>query len=211
MKMMQNSGKKSHARSVQPVVRIRVSFNRGAWLRGVMHTAEFVEIFYLLDSVVWCTPLSFLKIRKLGEIEKEFENILDCLSGIQMGSNHEKNRGIQSCDTLPLSAYIKLTKPAGYVHWENKTKINFFENAVWQEISFQHKKSKELYLKIDNRTKDFNFWTIYGSCFLILLCCNANFSFLKIVFRLLTFDSYFQAEWGESYKKSVKLFSFPHS
>ena len=51
-----------------------------------------------------------------------------------MGSNHEKNRGIQSCDTLPLSAYIKLTKPAGYVHCENKTKINFFENAVWQEI-----------------------------------------------------------------------------
>ena len=47
-----------------------------------------------------------------------------------MGSNHEKNRGIQSCDTLPLSAYIKLTKPAGYVHCENKTKINFFENAV---------------------------------------------------------------------------------
>ena len=30
-------------------------------------------------------------IEYLGEIETEFENILACLSGAQMGSNHEKN------------------------------------------------------------------------------------------------------------------------
>ena len=30
-------------------------------------------------------------IKYLGEIETEFENTLACLSGAQMGSNHEKN------------------------------------------------------------------------------------------------------------------------
>ena len=30
-------------------------------------------------------------IEYLGEIETEFKNILACLSGAQMGSNHEKN------------------------------------------------------------------------------------------------------------------------
>ena len=30
-------------------------------------------------------------IEYLGEIETEFENTLPCLSGAQMGSNHEKN------------------------------------------------------------------------------------------------------------------------
>ena len=41
-------------------------------------------------------------IEYLGEIETEFENTLGCLSGAQMGSNHEKNRGRKSRDTLPL-------------------------------------------------------------------------------------------------------------
>ena len=31
-----------------------------------------------------------------------FKNTLGCLSGAQMGSNHEKNRGRNSRDTLPL-------------------------------------------------------------------------------------------------------------
>ena len=38
----------------------------------------------------------------LGEIETEFENTLACLSGAQMGLNHEKNGGQKSRDTLPL-------------------------------------------------------------------------------------------------------------
>ena len=32
-------------------------------------------------------------IEYLGEIETEFENTLACLSGAQMGLNHEKNGG----------------------------------------------------------------------------------------------------------------------
>ena len=39
----------------------------------------------------------------LGEIETEFENTFSCLSGAQMGSNHEKNRGRKSRETLPFS------------------------------------------------------------------------------------------------------------
>ena len=39
-------------------------------------------------------------IEYLGEIETEFENILACLSGAQMVSNHEKNwRSKISCHT----------------------------------------------------------------------------------------------------------------
>ena len=47
------------------------------WLRSVMHTAESI--------------FSNFVIEYLGEIETEFENTLACLSGAQMGSNHEKN------------------------------------------------------------------------------------------------------------------------
>ena len=38
-------------------------------------------------------------------METEFKNTLACLSGTQMGSNHEKNGGQneKSCDTLPLN------------------------------------------------------------------------------------------------------------
>ena len=39
----------------------------------------------------------------LGEIETKFENTLAYLSGAQMGSNHEKNDGRKSRDTLPLT------------------------------------------------------------------------------------------------------------
>ena len=39
----------------------------------MMHTAEFLK-----------------KFEYLGEIETEIENILVCLSGAQMGSNHKK-------------------------------------------------------------------------------------------------------------------------
>ena len=42
-----------------------------------MHTAE--------------SNFSNFEIEYLGEIETEFENTLACLSGAQMGSNHEKN------------------------------------------------------------------------------------------------------------------------
>ena len=60
-----------------------------------MHTAE-------LDSAVRFTRWSFLKFEYLGEIETEFENTLACLSGAQMGLNHEKTGGQKSRDTLPL-------------------------------------------------------------------------------------------------------------
>ena len=42
-------------------------------------------------------------IEYLGEIETEFKNALACLSGAQMGSNHEKTGCRKSRDTLPLS------------------------------------------------------------------------------------------------------------
>ena len=38
-------------------------------------------------------------IEHLGEIETEFENTFGCLSGAQMGSNHEINWGRKSRDT----------------------------------------------------------------------------------------------------------------
>ena len=47
------------------------------WLRGVMHTLE--------------SNFSMFVIEYLGEIEPEFEKNIACLSGAQMGSNHEKN------------------------------------------------------------------------------------------------------------------------
>ena len=40
-----------------------------------------------------------------GKIEKEFENILACLSGAQMGSNHEKSKGQKSRELLLLTFY----------------------------------------------------------------------------------------------------------
>ena len=70
-----------------------------------MHTVES-------DSLVWCTPWSltprwnahfFIFYEYLGEIEKEFENDLAFSAGAQMGSNHEKNIGRKSRDTLRLS------------------------------------------------------------------------------------------------------------
>ena len=60
----------------------------------MLHTAELI-------SAVYCTPRRSL-IEYLGEIETELKNTLDCLSGAQMGSNHEQNRGRKSRDTLPL-------------------------------------------------------------------------------------------------------------
>ena len=35
-----------------------------------------------------------------------YPSILACLSGAQMGSNHEKNRGQKSCDTLALKTIL---------------------------------------------------------------------------------------------------------
>ena len=58
------------------------------WLHGVMHTAESKCLNFVIEY--------------LGEIKTEFENTLPCLSGAQMGSNHEQNRGRKSRDTLPL-------------------------------------------------------------------------------------------------------------
>ena len=49
-------------------------------------------------------------VEYLGEIEFEFENTLACLSGAQTGSNHEKNRGRKSRDTLPLKCLFDYTE-----------------------------------------------------------------------------------------------------
>ena len=57
-----------------------------------MHTAE--------------SNFSNFVIKYLGKIETEFENTLACLSGAQMGSNHEKTGGRKSRDTLPLRGLI---------------------------------------------------------------------------------------------------------
>ena len=59
-----------------------------------MHTAESI--------------FSNFVIEYLGKIETELENTLACLSGAQMGSNHEKiqNWGRKSCGTLPLRTYV---------------------------------------------------------------------------------------------------------
>ena len=45
-------------------------------------------------------------IEYLGEIETEFENTIACLSGAQMGLNHDKNGCRESRDTLPLMKVI---------------------------------------------------------------------------------------------------------
>ena len=55
----------------------------------------------------WCeahqgVEFSIFVNKYLSEIETEFENTLACLSGAQMGSNHEKTGGRKSRDTLPL-------------------------------------------------------------------------------------------------------------
>ena len=65
-------------------------------LCGVLHIAEIV-------SAVWDNFM----IEYLGEIETELENNLACLSGTQMGSNHERNGGRKSRDTLPLRMPMK--------------------------------------------------------------------------------------------------------
>ena len=55
----------------------------------------------------YTSVLSDQKLRSfVGEIETEFENTLACLSGAQMGLNHEKNGGRKSPDTLPLTTFM---------------------------------------------------------------------------------------------------------
>ena len=54
-----------------------------------MHTAELI--------------FSNFGIEYLGEIKTEFKTASACLSGAQMGSNHERTGGRKSRDTLPLS------------------------------------------------------------------------------------------------------------
>ena len=50
----------------------------------------------------WCTPRRSLCDWKSLRNQTELENTSGCLSGAQMGSNHEKNMAQKSCDTLPL-------------------------------------------------------------------------------------------------------------
>ena len=90
------------------------------WLWCTLHTMES-------DSAVWCklrsltprwdahrgvwlsgryTPRSFFLIEYLGETEKEFKIALACLSRVCIGSNHEKNRGRKSRDTIPLICHL---------------------------------------------------------------------------------------------------------
>ena len=82
-------------------------------LCGGMHTGKFLKRSFSCTphSAVWCTlraesdssvwcPLwrrtpPYDAHWYPGKIKKEFENILVCLSGSQVGSNHDKNRGKQ--------------------------------------------------------------------------------------------------------------------
>ena len=61
----------------------------------MMHTAE-------LDSAVGCSPRSFLKIR-ISRRNKKIRKYFSLYIGTQMSSNHEKNKGKKSRDTLPLN------------------------------------------------------------------------------------------------------------
>ena len=81
--------------------------HHGAWQLGIMHTEES-------DSAGWCTTQSLTprydahqgalyQYEYLSKIETKFENTSPCLSGAQLGSNHEKNGGQKSRVTLPLS------------------------------------------------------------------------------------------------------------
>ena len=107
--------------------------HRGAWLRSMMHTME-------LEFTVWCTLRSrtprddahygvwlcggmggsFLKFEYLGEIETEFEHILACISGAQMGSNHENNGDRKSRDTFPFNIR---TGSQDFTEWIHTEKI----------------------------------------------------------------------------------------
>ena len=75
-----------------------VSFNLEVWLSGVLTTSKSDSAVSLQprNRTKWC-PLSrppcFSKIKYLGEIQVVFENILSCLSGVQMGLMDDKNGG----------------------------------------------------------------------------------------------------------------------
>ena len=56
--------------------------------------------------------LSNFAIQYLVEIKTEFENTLSYLSGAQIGSNHEKNRGQKARDTLPLMWISAVSSPS---------------------------------------------------------------------------------------------------
>ena len=55
-----------------------------------------------------CLESNFLNFKFKYFRENEFlrKTILACISGTQMGSIHEKNRGRKSRDTAPLRQYI---------------------------------------------------------------------------------------------------------
>ena len=72
--------------------------HRGASLRDMMHTTEFLKNLNILAK------------------SKPLENTLPCLSGEQMGSNHEKNRGRKSRETLPLTKFAQMFK-IGYSYY----------------------------------------------------------------------------------------------
>ena len=65
----------------------------GDWLSGVIHTLD-IDLTVEIYSTVECTQHSFSKnLNILEKNKKECKNTVACLSGAQMGSNHETNRG----------------------------------------------------------------------------------------------------------------------
>ena len=68
-----------------------------------MHTAEW--------------NFSNFEIEYLGEIETEFENTLACLSGAQMGSNHEKNWRSKISWHTPFKRGTSLFEPKSKKIW----------------------------------------------------------------------------------------------
>ena len=58
-------------------------------LRGVQYTAETISAVCKIPLCAAHRGDNF-EMENLGEIETKFENTLACLSGAQIGSNHEK-------------------------------------------------------------------------------------------------------------------------
>ena len=110
----------------------RSDAHRRDWLSVVMQSFFGRKVEHLTP---WCTPRSLtyrwdahhgvfsFKFEYLGDIETEFENTLAWLSGAQMSSNNEKNRGNKSRDTLPLRQ--KCTMGCDYFfEYCNKLQLN---------------------------------------------------------------------------------------
>ena len=73
-----------------------------------------------------------------GKIETVFENILACLSGAYMGSNHEKSGGRKSRDTLPLKVPGDLV-----IHFQKLVNVFMLMSVILFVLAFSKIKYKK--------------------------------------------------------------------